>query len=66
VLPAVPELPRFNLVIWALLLSEHKHHNALKEEKVLFHHTIKAFSSFVACFLKISNTNLVAKVIGIV
>jgi hypothetical protein len=65
VLSAVPELPGFNLVIWTLLLSKHKHHDALKEEKVLFHHTIKVFDSFVAFFLQIINTNIMAKAAGL-
>lgn len=31
-LPSVPELPRLNLVFWALLFSEHQHYHALRDK----------------------------------
>lgn len=34
VLSAVPELPRFDLVLWTLFLPEHEHHNTLQQTMI--------------------------------
>lgn len=34
VLSAVPKLPRFDLILWTLLLAEHQHHNTLQQTTI--------------------------------